>query len=656
MSGNWAWEQVDIISKDPETHGSTFVPVILRSDKTTVSVATGHNEYYPLYISIGNVQNHVRRAHRNAVSLVGFLAIPKSGNLLSRITRCGDGYFRRVIYGLGPYIADYPEQTLLAGVVSGWCPKCTAQPSKFDDDATAIFRSHAHTELLKDAFEGQPGILWEGYGIISDIIPFTAHFPRANIHELLSPDLLHQVIKGTFKDHLVEWITDYLQIVHRKSRANETLADIDRRIAAVPLFPGDDSKALMKVYLPAIVGYVPPQMVQALAAFMEFCYLARRSQLDEDTLDQIDMAVACFHHEREIFKETGVRKDFSLPRQHLLSHYRFLIQQFGAPNGLCSSITKSKHIKAVKEPWCRLSRNEPLGQMLLTNQCLDKLAATHVDLGARGMLEAPLLTSSIAIDSEPPRSMGAGGRDGGGDVEAAGGITSMGDVRLSRNPARGYPKTIDRLSAYVNQPQLLEYIRRFLYDQFHPEAEVCGMDVPLHLCPCVSNTLRIKVFHSAVCTYHAPSDLSGIGGMHREFIRATPSWKKGPGRYDCIYVERDSKLDGFLGLSVARVNLLFSFSFQNTVYPCAFVQWFSTYGNSPCEDTGLWRVKPEFDSRGRRMCSVIHVDMILRLAHLIGAAGAQKLPRTFTHHNSLYAFQLFYVNKYADHHAHEIAF
>lgn len=55
-----------------------FVPIVLGSDKTTVSVATGQNEYYPLYASIGNVQNHVRRAHRNAVSVVGFLAIPMS--------------------------------------------------------------------------------------------------------------------------------------------------------------------------------------------------------------------------------------------------------------------------------------------------------------------------------------------------------------------------------------------------------------------------------------------------------------------------------------------------------------------------------------------------------------------------------------------------
>jgi hypothetical protein len=40
-----------------------------------------------------------------------------------RITRCGDGHYRCVIYGLGPYIADYPEQALLSCIVQGWCPK-----------------------------------------------------------------------------------------------------------------------------------------------------------------------------------------------------------------------------------------------------------------------------------------------------------------------------------------------------------------------------------------------------------------------------------------------------------------------------------------------------------------------------------------------------
>ena len=77
----------DVLAVDPEAHGSMFVPLILGSDKTTVSVATGYNEYYPLYMSIGNVQNHVQRAHRNAVSLLGFLAIPKGKILLDFITQ-----------------------------------------------------------------------------------------------------------------------------------------------------------------------------------------------------------------------------------------------------------------------------------------------------------------------------------------------------------------------------------------------------------------------------------------------------------------------------------------------------------------------------------------------------------------------------------------
>lgn len=79
---------------------------------------------------------------------------------------------------------------------------------------------------------------------------------------MLAPDLLHQIIKGCFKDSLVEWCIEYLTIEHGEARANEILDDIDRRLAVVPAFPGlrrfphgrrfkqwtgDDSKALMKV-------------------------------------------------------------------------------------------------------------------------------------------------------------------------------------------------------------------------------------------------------------------------------------------------------------------------------------------------------------------------------------------------------------------------
>ena len=55
-----------------------FVPFIMGSDKTTVSVGTGQVEYWPVYGSIGNIHNNVRRAHGSGLVLIGFLAIPKS--------------------------------------------------------------------------------------------------------------------------------------------------------------------------------------------------------------------------------------------------------------------------------------------------------------------------------------------------------------------------------------------------------------------------------------------------------------------------------------------------------------------------------------------------------------------------------------------------
>jgi hypothetical protein len=99
-------------------------------------------------------------------------------------------------------------------------------------------------------------------------------------------------------------------------------------------------------------------------------------------------ALRRFHRHCEIFWASGVRPDgFNLPRQHSLTHYIKLIWEYGLPNGLCSSITESKHIKAVKEPWRCSSRFNALPQILLTNQCLDKLAASRANFAKRGMLK-----------------------------------------------------------------------------------------------------------------------------------------------------------------------------------------------------------------------------------------------------------------------------
>ena len=67
----------DEISKDTSTHGSMFIPIYISSDKTTVSVATGQNNFHPVYISVGNVHNNIRRADVGGFVLLAFLPIPR---------------------------------------------------------------------------------------------------------------------------------------------------------------------------------------------------------------------------------------------------------------------------------------------------------------------------------------------------------------------------------------------------------------------------------------------------------------------------------------------------------------------------------------------------------------------------------------------------
>ncbi|KAF7352250.1 C2H2-type domain-containing protein [Mycena venus] len=435
MSGEWAWKQADMIAKDENNHSTMFVPVIGGSDKTTVSVGTGHQEYHPVYSSPGNLTGIARRVHGNGVLSAAFLPIPKiayqkfvrqmyhaclarifeplkAGMTTPEVVRCPDGHFRRVICGLGPYIADYPEQVWLSCIVQGWCPKSDAPPNNLDAPG-ARMRSHGKTDFLIMCFD--PGTLWDDFGIRSDVMPFTHDFPRAEIYELLSPDLLHQIIKGTFKDHLVEWVMQYLHETHGEARVLEIIADIDHRISAAPSFPGlrwfpdgrdftqwtgDDSKALMKVYLAAIAGHVPSEMLKCISAFMDFCYLVRRNALTSDTLNEIDTVLARFHHHRDIFIATGVRVSISLPRQHSMLHYR-------------------PSIKSVKEPWRRSSRYKALSQMLGTLTRLDRLAALRTIFHSQGMMAG--LTASYALQTlrgelpEPPPPSEEDEDDDGGD-------------------------------------------------------------------------------------------------------------------------------------------------------------------------------------------------------------------------------------------------
>jgi hypothetical protein len=211
-----------------------------------------------------------------------------------------------------------------------------------------------------------------------------------------------------------------------------------------------------------------------------------------------------------------------------------------------------------------------------------------------------------------------------------------------------YPEDI---AAEIEQPNLPDLIQQFIYNEQHSDhvSDPSASAVPTFYG-------KITVYPSAVATFHAPSDISGIGGMRRERIRAVKSWRKGPGRYDTIFVNTDSSVEGMRGLEVARVRLFFSFSHGGVKYPCALVHWFSRVGDLPDDRTGMWIVEPDTFDDSEPFTSIIHLDTIVRASHLLPVFGQERVLRTLSFSDTLDTFTRFYVNKHIDHHAFEIAF
>jgi hypothetical protein len=141
-------------------------------------------------------------------------------------------------------------------------------------------------------------------------------------------------------------------------------------------------------------------MVKCLAAFLDFCYIARRNSFTPAALLEMAEALKRFHTFRRVFVDHGVQEDdISLPRQHSLVHYVRSIWLFGAPNGLCSSITESRHITAVKEPWRRSNRFEALSQMLRTNTRMSKMSLARGHFARQGMMFGSTLEYTAFVNS-----------------------------------------------------------------------------------------------------------------------------------------------------------------------------------------------------------------------------------------------------------------
>jgi Plavaka transposase len=235
--------------------------VIVSSDETKLSQFGGDKKAWPVYLTIGNIEKAVRRkTSSQATILIGYLPTSKLEcfseskrgaarwrvfhHCMEKIMRpliqarkvgvnmvCADGYVRRVHPILAAYVADYPEQCLVACCMSNRCPKCRVSPDRLGENrpGEAPLRNHEQTKKVLIA-KGKdiPVPEFNRWGLHPINSPFWQHLPHWDIFSIITPDLLHQLHKGMFKDHLVKWC---MKIVR-------TEREIDERFKAMVSHPG----------------------------------------------------------------------------------------------------------------------------------------------------------------------------------------------------------------------------------------------------------------------------------------------------------------------------------------------------------------------------------------------------------------------------------
>ncbi|KAH9922147.1 hypothetical protein B0H21DRAFT_841842 [Amylocystis lapponica] len=559
-TGEWWWDKQKVFPA-----GVTIAPVILSSDKTQLSQFSGDKAAWPPLIEAGN----------QGVEMV-----------------CADGCVRRVHPILAAYIADHPEQCLVACCKENCCPKCTVPPDR---------RGEVVYSLLEEKWKGESPADFKAYGLRL-IDPFWKDLPHCNIFACITPDLLHQLHKGVFKDHIVSWASACMEggeaEIDRRFKVMTTHPDLRhfrKGISLVSQWTGTEYKNMEKVFLGVLTGGSNPAVLRAVRAVLDFIYYAHFEAHSSDSLAKLEAAWNSFHAEKSIFVDLDIRDDFDIAKVHSALHYGQSIRQLGTADGYNTEASERLHIDFAKRAY-RSSNKKAYTQQMTT--WLSRQEAVP---------EIPQTEQDSQHDEQP---------------------TSLARYSVAKDPGFGATKVktlVEKFGCANFVRNLEDHLRRFSSSQ------------PL---PLVAQNIHDR---TSFDVYKRMHPLRKAIPAHFDTVLA----REFPSPVDPSGHNQDNPLHG---LCVARVRAIFRLPEEYgpaSKHPVAYMEWFTPF-HTVAPDTGMFKIS--WSTRmHRRRTSIIPVTQIERSCHLIPHFG-REVNLQWSSGDILDQCSTFYVNPYLRHH------